>query len=190
MMLPLTQARMRWRAGRRAGRNPPPGGRPASRLVERRMRRRRMRHGSVLSPGIRPPSARSWPFRFRLLRAFGGSCPTFAFPSSFAFRFGSASRNAISPRSAAERYWVARGSLRSPIESASLRRLDQRGMDIGFAADRRRIAERLGDRLDHRSSASPFLFPRSFSISSKAITLAPQVRKSLAVNSLAHRPFI
>ena len=47
------------------------------------------------------------------------------------------------------------------IARALLGRLDQRRVDIGFAADRRRVAERLGDRLDHRGDADPLRPPPS-----------------------------
>src|SRR6185295_14553310 len=36
-----------------------------------------------------------------------------------------------------------------------LHRIEQRGMYVGLAADRRRVAERFGDRLDHRLDADP-----------------------------------
>ena len=82
------------------------------------------------------------------------------------------------------RYLVARGQLqaRSGSRRPSFDRLDQRRVDVGFAADRRRVAERLGDRLDHRLEADRPPRRRA-QISSKAIALAPQVRKCLAVNS-------
>jgi hypothetical protein len=73
-----------------------------------------------------------------------------AFSSTLAFSLGRARRNSIRPRSAAERYLPALGSLRQVADRAGvLRGLDQSRVDVGFAADRRRVAERLGDRLDH-----------------------------------------
>ena len=67
-------------------------------------------------------------------------------------------RKAIRPRSALDRYFVGRGHCKlEPFARRLLHRLDQRRMDVGFAADRRRVAERLGDRLEHRLEADALL---------------------------------
>ena len=66
-------------------------------------------------------------------------------------------RNSSKPTSADDRRLRARG--RSIPSSGSrgslLDRVDQRRVDIGLAAHRGRVAERFGDRLDHRLDADP-----------------------------------
>ena len=68
------------------------------------------------------------------------------------------------------------------IAQIFLHRVEQPGMNIGLAADRRRVAERFGDRLDHRLHRDPRML-RLLQQLSHAITLALQVRKCLAVKS-------
>ena len=68
-----------------------------------------------------------------------------------------AARNSSSPTSARRQALAPARPVHAVqrIARIVLDRLDQRGMDIGLAAHRRRVAERLGDRLDHRLDADP-----------------------------------
>ena len=67
------------------------------------------------------------------------------------------SRKATGPRSALDRYFVGRGQCKPSPPFESFTASIERRMDIGFAADRRRVAERLGDRLEHRLEADAVL---------------------------------
>ena len=124
-------------------------------------------------------SASSWPRLWRRRRQ--GSSRGLA-PAARGFFLRKCEEGGLGARQAAARR--AGASCRAADRagrpcSASIRR----GMDIGFAAHRGGVAERFGDRLDHRLEADARFSSAFASNCSKAMTLAPQVRKCLAVKS-------
>ena len=99
-------------------------------------------------------------------------------------------RNGISATSHDESHLRARGRSQTVqrISRPSLDCFDQRRVDIGLAAHRRRVAERLRDRLDHRCDADPGvlgLVEHLFERQDGRAPSAEMLRREVAVRRLA-----